>query len=212
MIFNKLDLENWERRDVFNHFTTIAKSSYSLTVNIDVTKLLSYIKRNNLRFYPTFTWIVTKAINNQLEFKMGFDEKKNLGYYDVIYPAYAVFNEKTKIADSLCTEYTDDFNAFYNKMISDMDSFEKFGIRSNRHPNTFIVSCVPWLSYSSFTTNNESDNMFLFPMVVWGKYFEQGDKILMPLTLQIHHAVADGYHCSLFYKDIEDIINTLEMY
>ena len=39
-------------------------------------------------------------------------------------------------------------------------------------------------------------------MVTWGKYYECDGKIIMPVTLQIHHAVADGYHCAKFYEDI----------
>ena len=56
------------------------------------------------------------------------------------------------------------------------------------------------MSYSSFNVNNEGKQPFLFPMVTWGKYFEQDNKIIIPVTIQIHHAVADGYHCSLFYS------------
>lgn len=27
-----------------------------------------------------------------------------------------------------------------------------------------------------------------------GKYYTQGDKVLMPLAIQVHHAVCDGFH------------------
>ena len=212
MAFRQIDMDNWERKGAFEHFTTIAKSSYSLTVNVDITKFLSYIRKNDYRLYPAFTWVVSKALNNHTEFKMGFDENSNLGYYDTIYPGYAVLNNKIKQVNNLCTEYKDDFKIFYRNMVFDMDSNKETGISPKWHQNTFIVSCLPWLSYSSFSTNNESEHLFLFPMVVWGKYFEQGERTLMPLTLQIHHAVADGYHCSLFYKDVDDTINTPEAY
>ncbi|WP_456008716.1 CatA-like O-acetyltransferase, partial [Clostridium butyricum] len=53
---------------------------------------------------------------------------------------------------------------------------------------------------------------FLFPMVTWGKFFEENNKIIMPLTIQVHHAVADGYHCSLFFSDIEEISRNPEQY
>lgn len=34
----------------------------------------------------------------------------------------------------------------------------------------------------------------------------------MPLTMQIHHAAADGYHCSLFYSDVEEVLKRPEEY
>ena len=49
-------------------------------------------------------------------------------------------------------------------------------------------------------------------MVTWGKFFEENNKIIMPLTIQVHHAVADGYHCSLFFSDVEEISRNPEQY
>ncbi|NSB44721.1 chloramphenicol O-acetyltransferase [Clostridium saccharoperbutylacetonicum] len=49
-------------------------------------------------------------------------------------------------------------------------------------------------------------------MITWGKFFEEGKKIIMPLTIQIHHAVADGYHCSLFFSDVNKILLNPEEY
>ena len=41
---------------------------------------------------------------------------------------------------------------------------------------------------------------------------EQNEKILMPVTIKVHHAVADGYNCSLFFSDINDILLNPEKY
>lgn len=212
MSFHLIDLENWERRDCFNHFFTIAKSTYSLTVNMDITNLIGFIRERNYRLYPTFTWIVSRAINNHIQFRMGLNINKSLGYYDTVSPDYAVLNERTQIMDSLCTPYKEEFLVFYKHMVSDIENYKTKEIHTQKYSNSFIVSCLPWLNYTSFTATNESQYPFLFPMVTWGKYRESEGKILMPLTLQIHHAVADGYHCSLFYNDIEQIIMNPEMY
>lgn len=212
MKFNVIDLDKWERKECFNHFMTVAKSTYTLTVNVDVTKLIKEIKLKNYRLYPVFTWIVTKVLNNHTEFKMSYNSEGKLGYYDEICPDYSVLNDKTKIMDTLCTEYNSNFNLFYKNMVNDLENYDKDGTRTKERDNFYIVSCIPWISYSSFNVSNESGMQFLFPMVTWGKYYEEGNRILMPLTLQVHHAVADGYHCSLFYKEIEEIIENIEKY
>ncbi|MEG1003291.1 MAG: CatA-like O-acetyltransferase [Clostridium sp.] len=212
MVFNKINFENWERKECFNHFSSIAKSTYSLTVNMDITKLIDFIKKNNYRLYPTFTWIVSRSINNYKEFKMGYDDNRNIGYYDTVNPDYSVLNDRTKIMDTLCTKYNSEFKIFYNNMVDDLNAYKNYGKGTKAQVNSFIVSCLPWITYTSFNASNESEYQFLFPMVTWGKYFEHDNKILMPLTLQIHHAVADGYHCSLFYNDIEQILNYPEKY
>lgn len=206
MNFNFIDMETWDRKECFTHFMTIAKSTYSITVNIDITDLKKYTEERHYRLYPTMTWIVAKAVNNHREFRMAVNEKGQLGYYDVIYPDYSVLNDKTKIMDSLCTPFTENFERFHANMVSDMKNYHERNIYTEKVPNFFVASCVPWLNYTSFSCMNEGDQPFLFPMVTWGKYEKKDRKITLPLTLQIHHAVADGYHCSLFFRDVEEIL------
>ena len=59
---------------------------------------------------------------------------------------------------------------------------------------------------------HDRKNTFLFPMVTWGKYYEVNERVKLPLTLQIHHAVADGYHCSLFFEAVEQIVSNPGQY
>lgn len=209
MGFTKIDMDTWSRKECFTHFMTVAKSSYSMTVDMDVTRVVRYVKTNGLRFYPVFTWIVTKAINRQKEFRMGYDAQQNLGYYDNIHPDYAVLDRETNIMDSLCTEYRENLEAFYRAMTADMEHYEREKRHTDPIDNFFIVSCLPWVRYTSFMVSNESEYPFLFPMVTWGKYGAFGEKMMMPVTLQIHHAAADGYHCAKFYADVEEIMEQL---
>ncbi|EKQ51651.1 MULTISPECIES: chloramphenicol acetyltransferase CAT [unclassified Clostridium] len=213
MGFNIINMSTWERKDCFNHFFNNAKCTYSITVNIEITNLYNYIKANKLRFYPTFTWIVSRAINNYQEFKMGFDAEGRLGFFDEIGPSYSVLNEKTKNMSDLYTPFKNVFLSFYNDMVKSLNSYKKdTSFTTQFQNNFFIASCLPWFNYTSFNVNNEGDRPFLFPMVTWGKFFEESSKIIIPLTIQVHHAVADGYHCSLFFSDIKGICINPEQY
>lgn len=111
--------------------------------------------------------------------------------------------------DSLCTAYPDEPGALYHNMVSDMKNYDHEKKHTKPADNFFIVSCLPRVHYSSFTVSNESEYPFLFPMIAWGKYDELGGKMVMPVTLQIRHAVADGYHCAKFYADVETVIRQL---
>lgn len=213
MNFDKIEMNKWPRRECFEHFIKNASCSYSITVNMDMTNLYKFIKENGIRMYPAFTWIISKGINELKEFRMGYDKEGNLGYYDKINPCYSVLNDETKVMADLCTEYNESFTEFYKDMADSLDNYKNDkNYSTNFYKNFFIVSCLPWMSYSSFNVNNESSQPFLFQMVTWGKYFEQDNKILIPVTIQIHHASADGYHCSVFYNNIEEIISNPEKY
>lgn len=213
MGFNVIDLNTWDRKERFNHFFNNAKCTYSITVNIDITNLYNYTKTNKLRFYPTFTWVVSKVINNYKEFKMAFDEKGRLGFFDEIGPSYSVLNNKTKVTSDLYTSFNSVFANFYMDMENNLNKYKKDANFTTKFQNNFfIVSCLPWFSYTSFNVNNEGSTPFLFPMVTWGKFFKEDNKIIMPVTIQVHHAVADGYHCSLFFSDVKEISLNPEKY
>ncbi|MGG7096971.1 CatA-like O-acetyltransferase [Clostridium sardiniense] len=213
MNLNIIDMEKWERRKCFEHYFNNAKCTYSITVNIEITNLYKYIKNNNLKLYPVFTWIATKCLNNHKEFKMAINDDGKLGYYDEISPCYSVLNDKTKIMDELFTLYSSNFKEFYSNMLYDMEMYKKDPTYSSDfQKNFYLVSCIPWINYSSFNVNNETNIPMLFPMVTWGKYYNENEKVFMPVSLQVHHSVADGYHCSLFYDEVQDIVSNPELY
>ena len=66
----------------------------------------------------------------------------------------------------------------------------------------FFVSCVPWISYTSMVqpVPVPADSN---PRITWGKYFQQGEQTVMPVTLLAHHALVDGIHIARFYEALD---------
>ena len=52
----------------------------------------------------------------------------------------------------------------------------------------------------------------LFPVTVFGKYYEKEGKILLPFSVFAVHAVADGYHTCKLINDIQEIILDVEIW
>lgn len=42
-----------------------------------------------------------------------------------------------------------------------------------------------------------------------GKYEAENNKLILPLTMNIHHAVADGFHISRFFNEVQKLINDI---
>lgn len=202
-----INLEKWDRRDIFYHFFTVAKSTYSITVKMDVTKAFEYSKRNCLSFYIVMTWIVSNAINRHKQFKMGFDQNNNPGYYDIVHPQFPVMDKNHNVV-SLTAVYDDSIRVFCENMEIVIQQYEQYGVIPEKKENIIMISALPWIDYENFTVNNESGYHFLFPMVTWGRYKKVEGRISMPLTLQISHAAADGYHCHLFFESVKELINS----
>jgi chloramphenicol O-acetyltransferase type A len=45
------------------------------------------------------------------------------------------------------------------------------------------------------------------PRYAWGKFFEDGKNLKMPLSVQGHHALMDGIHMGRYYAEVQDSLD-----
>ena len=73
-------------------------------------------------------------------------------------------------------------------------------------PDAFTpISCLPWLSYAGISYDTPMTSPMLFPVVLFGKYAQHGDRMLMPFSGYFQHCVCDGYHASLFFNTVQEL-------
>ncbi len=48
------------------------------------------------------------------------------------------------------------------------------------------------------------------PRFAWGKYDRQGDRLLMPLDVQVHHALMDGVHVGKYFTLLQSYLDNPE--
>ena len=209
MNYTKVDIDEWSRGTLFRFYIEKMRIVMSLTVDINVAPLITYTKKNGLKFYPAMIWVVSKVINSHDEFKYSWDTDGNLIRWDSISPSYTVFNRDDECFSKFVTEYTDDIFEFYQRTVDDQRKYqEERAIIGNQPQNFFDVSCLPWVKYTHFDVHVFEEGKFLAPVVTWGKYEVQNGNALMPLTMNIHHAVADGFHLSRFFNEVQELIDS----
>ena len=210
MNYIKVNLDEWSRGNLFQFYIEKMRIVMSLTADIDVAPLLTYTRKNNLKFYPAMIWVVSKVINSHDEFKYSWDNDGDLIRWDYISPSCTVFNQEDESFSKFVTKYTDNLLEFYKRTLDDQRKYQtERAIIKNQPQNFYDVSCLPWVRYKHFDVHIFDEGKFLAPVVTWGKYEAEGNKVLMPLTMNIHHAVADGFHVSRFFNEVQELINSL---
>lgn len=174
---------------------------------MDITNLIKVCKEKNIKSYPALIFIAAKAVNNNENLRYSYDKDGNMGCWQELVCGYPIFDDESKTYSYIYTPHSDDFTTYYESWIGDSEKYTAGrGMYLTEIPeNSFTVSCIPWVSYTAMNLNIRTEGNYLLPIITWGRYFVQGNRILLPLTLQIHHAVADGYHASLFFKDFENM-------
>jgi len=210
MTFNKIDMQTWSRKESYSHYFNTVPCTYSMTVNLDISKFIKEIKENKLKFFPIILYAISHIVNKHKEFRMDIDEQRNVGYYTFSNPCYTVFHNETETITNVWTEYNADFDLFMQNYNDDMLKYQNDFKKSKplNSKNCFNVSCIPWTSFTGFNLNLQQGYNYLAPIFTIGKYFSDNEKILLPLAIQVHHAVCDGFHLSRFVNDLQDWLDT----
>ncbi|TNP04181.1 type A chloramphenicol O-acetyltransferase [Bacillus pacificus] len=209
MRFHIIDRENWNREQYFEHYLKL-KCTFSMTVNVDITRLLKELHQKGIKFYPVFIYLISKVVNNHKEFRTSFNDEGALGYWEEMIPSYTIFHKDDKSFSSIWTDYSSDFHIFYKNYEEDMRLYiNVHGLfpKENIPPNVFPISSIPWASFTGFNLNINNEGDFLLPLITCGKYFNEENKVMLPVSLQVHHSVCDGYHASRFLEDLQQLIS-----
>lgn len=210
MNYKIINKETYYRKGVFRHFSEDCKCSTSMTARIDVTNLVRYSKESNTKFYINFLYILSKVINSRDDYKMGYLYQTNeLICYDVINPTQYIFHEDTETCTPVYTNYDENYEKFYDNALKDIERAKKtreYMLDMENHPNWFDASYIPWLSYDSLNIELPDGYLFFAPIINWGKYREENGKLLMPVSVRLNHAIADGYLVANVFRLLEEEI------
>lgn len=197
---------DWKRKPYFDYYYYSLKTKYNVNHHIDITDLLKEIKRNKLKFYPVFLYVITHTVNQNEEFRMSFNNEKQLGVWNYVVPSYTIFHNDDKTFSDIWSEYSPIFKNFYSQVREDMEKYKdvkKIKAKENKPDNFCPISSVPWLSFHSISQDTYSESSLLFPMIRFGKYYSKDGKVFLPFSMFVNHAVADGYHTSKLINEIE---------
>ncbi len=211
MGYRVIDKEKYYRSGVFRHFSEDCKCSVSLTARLDVTPLAEFSKRTNSKFYVNFLYILSKVLNSRDDYKMGYLwQSGELICWDKINPKHYVFHEDTETCTPVYSIYYEDYKTFYDAALADIErakSTREYGLDDSAHPNWFDASYISWLSYDSLNIELPDGYLYFSPIVNWGRYREENGRLVMPVSVRLNHAAADGFHIANVFRLLELEIN-----
>lgn len=206
MEFEKIDINEWSRKEYFEHYFSDVPCTYSMTVKLDITR----IKKQQFKLYPSMLYFLTTVVNRHCEFRTAFNSKNELGIYSEMLPCYTVFHNDTQTFSNIWTAYNKDINEFFKEYENDKVNYadkKEMTAKPNLPENHFCVSMVPWATFEGFNLNLQKGYDYLKPIFTIGKYYQEGEKTLLPLAIQVHHAVCDGFHICRFINELQELIN-----
>lgn len=188
----------YPRMEHFRHFLD-SRCAITMTDDIDVTALRNACHECSCSFYVTFLYIVSYIVNSRDEFRMTVVDGAP-AVFEHVNPVHNVFHEDTETYTSIFTVWTRDYHEFCRNCEEDIQRGRSLTCAGVPSPaNSFEASCVPWRHFTHAGVNTGS----LLPIIVWGGFSERDGRTLMPLSITIDHAAADGFHAARFLNEAE---------
>lgn len=144
MHYTKFNIDTWARKEHFHVFKNYAQNAFSMTVEIDITEFLAFVKMNNYKFYPAMIHQVATIFNRYPEFRMAMKED-DLIVYDQVNPSYTIAHPEQESFSSIWSEYKNDMAEFLLEYEQDT---EKYGDNLSYFPkehtpdNIFYISVL----------------------------------------------------------------------
>lgn len=206
-MYKKVDIDKWNRKEHYEVFKTYAQCVFSMTTEVDITQLLAFTRKNGYKFYPVMIHAIAQVVNQYPEFRMAMKDGE-LVEWDKANPSYTIFHKETETFSSLWSIYEEDLDEFISNFDADQ---ETFGDQLSYFPkgglieNLFFISAIPWTTFTSFNIQLASIDHAFTPMFTLGKYTTAEEKTTVPVAIQVHHAICDGFHIARFMNKLQEV-------
>ncbi len=205
-----IDLDNWKRRDHFNLYRNLDFPYLNITTNVNITKLFSWSKDNQKSMFSCIAYLATRAANSIPELRLRI-RGDQVVEHDLVHPSFTVLTDDETFGFATI-QYSPDFSTFQQNVAKGIEA-TKLDPTIHDEPgrdDMVFLTTFPWASFTQITHPVSINPPDSFPRVTWGKYFEQGDQHLMPLSLFANHALVDGLHVGRFFEFFQTWMNQPE--
>lgn len=202
-----LDLENWNRKDHYLYFRELSYPHFNICGNVDISKFYKYIKENGLPFFVSVLYASAKAANSikELRYRIRGD---CVVEHDTVDPSFTVMTEG-EVFGFCAVKFIDVFRDFKVNTLSEMEKAKnKANLKDEPERDDLLyITSIPWVSFTGITHPVQMNPVDSIPRISWGKFFEENGKIRLPLSVQVHHALVDGFHVGQYFNAFQEILD-----
>ena len=206
-----IPLEGWPRKEHYQFFRNFDYPYFSLCADMDFSIILPTIKKDEISFTAAMMYLIARVANHIPEFRQRVRDGDPVEY-PVVHPSATILSKNDLF--TFCTvRYNPDFKEFIQQAEEEIALVkERPGLEEKIQDDSMLyMTSIPWVSFTSFHHPLKLNPADSIPRFAWGKYRQEGDAVVMPLSVQGHHALMDGLHMGLFYQDFQKLLDQPEL-
>ena len=206
-----LDVDHWSRRDLFHFFLGYDNPYFNICTRLDVTTLLELLRPNpSLSVSLAYHYFSLRVANEIEPFRYRLRDGKVL-VHDMIHGGTTVLlpNESFSFA---YFDYQADFEKFMSDAQMSVTALQRRGGSFNplESDDRIHFTVLPWVSFTSFQHARNWGREDSVPKIAFGKFVKENDRILLPFSIEVHHALMDGLHVGRYLSRMEQVLRNPE--
>jgi chloramphenicol O-acetyltransferase type A len=202
------DPTTWPRAGAYKMYRHMGAPHIAITVDVDMTDTIRECRATKTSVFAAVMHRLILAANEvpELRQRIRLDgNREEVVQHDSVDAGFTVgvegglFNVASvpTVADG--AEYARSVREVSDalRQVTEVRHFD--GVRDD----LIYMSCLPWVRFTSLTHPVHTDRPDTVPRIAWGKLDDQGDRVLVPVNLQTHHALVDGSHIGAFFQRLQ---------
>ncbi|MGO4772629.1 CatA-like O-acetyltransferase [Flavobacterium sp. W22_SRS_FK3] len=204
-----LDLENWNRKEHFAHFSKMEEPFFGATVEIDCTKAYQKAKTLKTSFFISYLHKTLVAVNAIENFKYRISEDQI--YINNRVDVSATIGREDGTFGFSLMEYNPDYTIFEKNALAETERIQNTSglfTRSFDDDNVIHFSAIPWLNFTSLSHARSYSYPDSCPKISFGKMITlDNGKKTMAMSVHVHHGLMDGLHVGKFADLFQELMN-----
>ena len=194
----KLNINEWVRKDQFNFFNQFEEPFFGVCVTVDCTIAYDIAKAMNVSFFLYYLHKSLAAANKIEAFKYRIDGDDIIVYDKV--NASPTINRPDGTFGFSYMDYEDSFEEFAKEAQQQIEKVQNTPglIPAISGENVIHYSSIPWINFTSLSHARSFSFNDSIPKISFGKMTNENGKRTMPVSIHVHHALMDGYDVAKF--------------
>lgn len=199
-----IDKGSWPRRKHFEFFSQLDHPHFALCANVDLTDFRARVKENGFSFTVALVYTLTRVANAIPEFRYRI-RGNEVVEHDLVHPSFTVLADEDDLFSFCTIDYREDFPAFADSAAEQIAHQRANPLIANEvgRDDLLYMTALPWVVFTGLMHPIHLNPPDSIPRIAWGKFFQESERVKMPLGVQAHHAVMDGLHMGRYYEQVQ---------
>ena len=209
--FRIIDIERWARKEQFHFFKGYDNPFFGLTADIEVGKLLEYTRLRGHSFFAAYLYISQLQVNKIKEFRYRIMDDQVVDYAKI--SAGSTVLKTNKVFTFCYFNYIKSFKAFEAHVLEQIENCRQPESLLDDHDHNLAqvhYSVIPWVHFRGLSHPRNYGIGDSIPKIVFGKYVRDNGSTSMPISIEAHHALMDGFHMGQYFEGFQSCANLPE--